>query len=58
MRCSRLSANKSNRLKPGRSLSSPEMIADAIQILAREGYRVQKDSRRKQDWMNLAHFSD
>jgi len=57
MICSRLSANKSNRLKPGRSLSSPEMIADAIQILAR-GCRFQKDSRRKQNWMNLAHFSD
>jgi transposase len=37
--------NKSKREMPGRSSSSPELnIADAIQILVRAGYLVQKRS--------------
>ncbi len=40
--------NKSKRNKPGRSFSSPEpTIADAIQILVRAGYAVQKRSERE-----------
>jgi transposase len=40
-------ANKSKREKPGRSSSSPELIiADAIQILVRAGYLVQKRSEQ------------
>jgi transposase len=41
-------ANKSKREKPGRSSSSPELvIEDAIQILVRAGYMVQKRSERE-----------
>ncbi|MDD1739188.1 MAG: IS110 family transposase, partial [Methanothrix sp.] len=40
--------NKSKRNKPGRSFSSPEpTIADAIQILVRAGYAVQRRSERE-----------
>ena len=40
--------NKSKRNKPGRSFSSPEpTITDAIQILVRAGYAVQKRSERE-----------
>ncbi len=39
--------NKSKRIKPYRSSSSPDLIiADAIQILVRAGYAVQKRSER------------
>jgi len=42
--------NKSKRIKPGRSSSSPGLIiSDAIQILVRAGYVVQKDPNRKED---------
>jgi transposase len=40
--------NKSKRVKPGRSSSSPEaIITDAIQILVRAGYVVQKRSEKE-----------
>ena len=40
--------NKSKRNKPGRSFSSPEpTITDAIQILVRAGYAIQKRSERE-----------
>jgi hypothetical protein len=42
--------NKSKRNKPNRSSSSPGMIiADAIHILVRAGYAVQKDPSGKVD---------
>ncbi len=42
------STSKPKRNKPGDSSSSPEMIiADAIQILVRVGYMVQKRSEQK-----------